>query len=112
MPLSLIRLWALNYMQDGREFEGVRLGSGQDIFCKQIVVDSSITIPSSVFPDKSDDPIMPKDSNLEKIGSISKVTGKVARMICITRHSVKPGLSNLLVFFPPKCKKLKLSFMF
>ena len=75
--------------QEKKHFVGARLASGQDILCKQLIIDPSYKIPTLDAP--FDDPG-------------SKFPRKVARGICIFSNSVKQGSSNVLVIFPPKCK--------
>ncbi|WOL12029.1 rab escort protein 1 [Canna indica] len=73
------------------KYKGVRLGSGQDVFSNQVIMDPSFKVPSSIPPGN----IMHK----EKASSFS---GKVAKGICITSGSILPDSSNVLVVFPPK----------
>jgi len=75
--------------QEKKHFVGARLASGQDILCKQLIIDPSYKIPTLDAP--FDDPG-------------SKFPRKVARGICIFSNSLKQGSSNVLVVFPPKCK--------
>ena len=70
--------------QEKKHFVGARLASGQDILCKQLIIDPTLDAPF-------DDPG-------------SKFPRKVARGICIFSNSLKQGSSNVLVVFPPKCK--------
>lgn len=84
-------------MQDTGNVKGVRLASGQDIFSHKLVLDPSLTLPlaSSV------------SDHLEKSLQVlisRKNNGKVAKGICITRSSVKPDTSNIVVVYPPRCK--------
>ena len=65
------------------------MASGQDILCKQLIIDPSYKIPTLDAP--FDDPG-------------SSFPRKVARGICIFSNSLKQGSSNVLVVFPPKCK--------
>jgi len=75
--------------QEKKHFVGARLASGQDILCKQLIIDPSYKIPTLDAP--FDDPG-------------SSFPRKVARGICIFSNSLKQGSSNVLVVFPPKCK--------
>jgi len=78
---------ALLMDEEKKHFVGARLASGQDILCKQLIIDPSYKIPTLDAP--FDDPG-------------SKFPRKVARGICIFSNSVKQGSSNVLVIFPPK----------
>ncbi|KQJ85603.1 hypothetical protein BRADI_4g00510v3 [Brachypodium distachyon] len=73
--------------KENQHYVGTRLASGQDIRCQQLILDASYKIPSLDLPSDASDSNPPR---------------KVARGICILRRSVKPGLSNVLVVFPPK----------
>lgn len=75
--------------QEKKHFVGARLASGQDISCKQLIIDPSFKIPTLDVP---------SDSN-------TNLSRSVARGICIFSKSLKQGSSNVLVVFPPKCKK-------
>ncbi|XP_078438704.1 rab escort protein [Wolffia australiana] len=85
--LYVLRMSASSLLYDEEEktYKGVRLSSGQDVYCKQILMDSSslATLP------------------LEITNHISQ-SSKIARMICITKRSVFPELSNILVVLPPR----------
>ncbi|KAJ8764780.1 hypothetical protein K2173_009181 [Erythroxylum novogranatense] len=77
-------------------YKGVRLASGQDLFCCKLILDPSLKIQSpSVSP--SD----PLHGSLKSL-SMRDVKRKVARGICITRRSLKSDVSNLMVVYPPQ----------
>ncbi|KAF2949575.1 rab escort protein 1 [Oryza sativa Japonica Group] len=78
---------ALLVDEEKKRYVGIRLASGQDILCQQLILDPSYEIPSLDMP--SDAPV----SNLPR---------KVARGICIISSSVRQDTSNVLVVFPPK----------
>ncbi|CAO2203168.1 unnamed protein product [Urochloa humidicola] len=78
---------ALLVDEEKKHFVGARLASGQDILCKQLIIDPSYNIPT--LDVRSDD-------------SNSNSPRKVARGICIFSKSLKEGSSNVLVVFPPK----------
>lgn len=82
-------------MQENGEYRGIQLASGQDIFSPRLVLDPSFVVPPQV------------GSSVEEPVQIlikKDVEGKVARGICITRASLMPDISNLLVVYPPRCK--------
>ncbi|KAF8661532.1 hypothetical protein HU200_056952 [Digitaria exilis] len=79
---------ALLMDEEKKHSVGARLASGQDILCKQLIIDPSYKIPTL------DVPFDESDSNCPR---------KVARGICIFNKSVKQDASNVLVVFPPKC---------
>lgn len=78
------------------KYKGIRLASGQDIFSLKLVLDPSITVPSSSAS--------PLGSLCESFHFLCTrdVKQKVARGICITRSSLKPDISNFLVVYPPR----------
>ncbi|CAA0831991.1 Rab escort protein [Striga hermonthica] len=80
--------------KDGQMHKGVKLASGQELFSSQLILAPHFTIPSTSAP-------------IEQVASshnarLSDTEEKVARGICIAKNSVKPGVSNCMVFFPPK----------
>ncbi|KAG6775074.1 hypothetical protein POTOM_018500 [Populus tomentosa] len=88
---------ALLMEKDSGSYKGVRLSSGQDIFSQKLVLDPSFTLAS---PSTSPSDLLHESFNFL---STRDVKGKVARGICITRNSLKPDTSNLLVVYPPRC---------
>ncbi|CAL4957284.1 unnamed protein product [Urochloa decumbens] len=78
---------ALLMDEEKKHVVGARLASGQDILCKQLIIDPSYKIPTLDVPCD--------DSN-------SNSPRKVARSICIFSKSLKGSSSNVLVVFPPK----------
>uniref|UniRef100_A0A0E0JGV4 Rab escort protein 1 n=1 Tax=Oryza punctata TaxID=4537 RepID=A0A0E0JGV4_ORYPU len=78
---------ALLVDEEKKRYVGLRLASGQDILCQQLILDPSYEIPSLDMPCNA--PVL----NLPR---------KVARGICIISSSVKQDSSNVLVVFPPK----------
>ena len=98
-PVRANELSVLNvFFQDSGSYKGVRLASGQDIFSQKLVLDPSFTLAS---PSTSPSDLLHESFNFL---STRDVKGKVARGICITRNSLKPDTSNLLVVYPPRCK--------
>lgn len=87
---------ALLMEKDSGSYKGVRLASGQDIFSQKLVLDPSFTLAS---PSASPSDLLHESFNFL---STRDVKGKVARGICITRNSLKPDTSNLLVVYPPR----------
>ncbi|KAJ6413986.1 hypothetical protein OIU84_006737 [Salix udensis] len=91
MPVTAILM-----EKDSGRYKGVRLASGQDIFSQKLVLDPSLTLAS---PSASPSDLLHESFNFL---STRDVRGKVARGICITRNSLKPDMSNLLVVYPPR----------
>ncbi|XP_061972699.1 rab escort protein 1-like [Populus nigra] len=87
---------ALLMEKDSGSYKGIRLASGQDIFSQKLVLDPSFTLAS---PSASPSDLLHESFNFL---STRDVKGKVARGICITRNSLKPDMSNLLVVYPPR----------
>lgn len=77
--------------QDNGQYRGVRLVSGQDLFSPRLVLDPSFVVQ------------LQSGSSLQQIRH-KNVEAKVARGICITRASLMPDISNLVVVYPPRCK--------
>ncbi|KAL5726537.1 hypothetical protein ACHQM5_009575 [Ranunculus cassubicifolius] len=84
--------------KESRQYKGLRLSSGQEVFSNQLVMGPSFSVPS-----KSVLQSLPELPNKVSEGPTKKdFIAQVARGVCITRASIVPGLSNLLVVFPPK----------
>lgn len=81
--------------KDSRLYKGIKLGSGQQLFSHQLVLDPCYIIPQSLHMGS------PQRPN-EHLEDLSFREGKVARGICITRNSLKSEASNLLIVYPPR----------
>ncbi|KAF6160920.1 hypothetical protein GIB67_025455 [Kingdonia uniflora] len=79
-------------------YKGVRLASGQELFSHHLVMSPSFTVPLS----STISSIRDVQGDSSESSSRSDVEGLVARAVCITRVSIKPDLSNLLIIFPPR----------
>ncbi|KAK9050531.1 hypothetical protein SSX86_030502 [Deinandra increscens subsp. villosa] len=82
--------------KDSGNYKGVKLVSGQEITSDKLVMDPSFTITSSPSEALQD---------VSKVFDAGKVSGKLARGICITKSSLKPELpdtSSCLVIYPPR----------
>ncbi|RZC90148.1 hypothetical protein C5167_044777 [Papaver somniferum] len=82
---------ALLLSKENGDYKGVRLASGQEILSQHLVINPSVTGPSS--PPR--DPNLPEECS-ESDGKV-EVIEKIARGICIIRGSIKSDLPNLLV---------------
>ncbi|CAL1386736.1 unnamed protein product [Linum trigynum] len=77
-------------------YKGVKLASGQELFSNKLLLNPAFTISSpSTSPA---DPLCVKSPHL----TVQTVKSKVVRGICITKRSLKPDISNLLVLYPPQ----------
>lgn len=76
-------------LDEEKQYKGVKLASGQEIYSQQLVVEPSFTVPSSVSPPS-------------EVFNVSSISEKVARGVCITNRSIHQDLSNILMIFPPK----------
>ncbi|XP_076882049.1 rab escort protein 1-like [Bidens hawaiensis] len=79
--------------KDSGNYKGVKLVSGQEITSNKLVMDPSFTIASSPSESLQD---------VTKVFDARRVSGKVARGICITKGSLKPDTSSCLVIYPPR----------
>lgn len=82
---------ALHIDKESGEYRGVRLGSGQDIFSHELVLEPSFTVPSSRG-------LLPQNSLMEN----AQVKAKMARGVCILTSSLRPDESNFLIVYPPR----------
>ncbi|TXG72448.1 hypothetical protein EZV62_001027 [Acer yangbiense] len=83
--------------EDSGSYKGVRLASGQNIFSQKLVLDPSFTVPGPL----ASAPCLQIQDSFQVLSLIDDKV-KVARGICITKSSLKPDISNCLVFFPPR----------
>ncbi|KAK1282418.1 hypothetical protein QJS10_CPB22g01555 [Acorus calamus] len=83
--------------KETKQYKGVRLSSGQDIFSHHLVMDPSFIAQHSFFSTNAsshhEDSEVPKAKECQ---GLSSSTTKVARAICITKGSIWPDSSNLL----------------
>ncbi|EYU23207.1 hypothetical protein ABFS82_03G020400 [Erythranthe guttata] len=86
--------------KDSGEYKGIKLVSGQELFSPKLIIAPSFTIPSTPNHDA-------QVANSDDV-SLSD-TKKVARGICITKHSLNTQVANCLVFFPPRSLYLEQS---
>ncbi|OWM66500.1 rab escort protein 1 isoform X1 [Punica granatum] len=84
---------ALLIDEENGQYRGIRLASGQDLFSPKLILDPSFVFPSQAGS-SPEEPV--------HVFSEKAVEAKVARGICITRSSLKPDISNLLVVYPPR----------
>ncbi|KGN55605.1 rab escort protein 1 [Cucumis sativus] len=92
--LYVLRMPVVALLKDksNEQYKGVRLASGQDIFSQQLVLDPCFIVPQ-LFK-----------LSLESLQDVSSrdVNRKVARGICITKHSIVSDVKNCLLVYPPK----------
>ncbi|KAK8963440.1 hypothetical protein KSP40_PGU021961 [Platanthera guangdongensis] len=86
MPVTSLLIDKVN-----NQFKGVRLASGQEIFSQQLVMEPSLTVPSTFLSSFGKEDFY--DSNL---------TSKVAKGICVANGAILQDSSNILVIFPPR----------
>ena len=88
-------------VQETHEFEGLQLSTGQLIFSKKLVTGPSLYATlCRRFSDGN------SDNNVDDVSDNKKESYKIVRSICITDKSLQPGISTLIVVFPPQCKEL------
>ncbi|PIA33399.1 hypothetical protein AQUCO_04100079v1 [Aquilegia coerulea] len=84
--------------KESRQYKGLRLASGQEVFSDQLVMGPSFIVPAP--------PVLSPHTDLQQDisqGSILReVNGHVARAVCIMKGSIKSNVSNVLVVFPPR----------
>ncbi|XP_022145300.1 rab escort protein 1 [Momordica charantia] len=92
--LYVLRMPVVALLKDkiSENYKGVRLASGQDIFSHQLVLDPCFMVPP------------PLTFSLESLQGVSlrDVNSKVARGICITKHSLVLDVKNSLLVYPPR----------
>ncbi|XP_013585535.1 PREDICTED: rab proteins geranylgeranyltransferase component A 2 [Brassica oleracea var. oleracea] len=80
-------------------YKGVRLATGQEIFSQKLILDPCITLGSESMSSLTD---QQKETLRVLVPKSISSEAKIARGICIIRGSVKAGISNALVVYPPK----------
>ncbi|ERN11429.1 hypothetical protein AMTRI_Chr03g43570 [Amborella trichopoda] len=83
-------------------YKGIRVSSGQDLFSHKLVLDPSIAVPPKVFSPTELHNKEFEGLSLDNAIKTPKLSKYVARGVFLTRTSQKPGLSTLLVVFPPR----------
>lgn len=106
-------------VQDSGEYKGIKTATGQLLYSGNLIAGPSfhfdpMPIPSRGTPTTSNQGQTEQDIarcvSSEGATTSSAVTDgildstKVARCICITNRSLQPGLSTILVHFPPRCE--------
>lgn len=84
-------------MQEVGNYKGVKLVSGQELFSHKLILAPSFILPSGFAPFC----LYPKPDGDRDFGLLDEKV-KVIRGICITKSSLKLGVANCLVFYPPR----------
>jgi hypothetical protein len=113
--------WFHWWIQETMGCKGVRLASGQVLHSEKIIAGPTVTLdnlPLSTSSLQSSEEQTEAEtlrcSASEEVCTSSEATGisvssKVARCVCISDQSLQPGLTTILIIFPPKCKILHLN---
>lgn len=102
-------------MQESGDCKGVQIASGQVLHCEKVVASptfrvehpaiSESTPATSVNDVDAEESAHLRSSDVPSISSRGHESGgdsaKVARCLCITDQPLQPGLSTVLVIFPP-----------
>lgn len=93
--------WPVTLMisQATGNYKGVRLASEQELYSHKLILASSFVFQ---LPPPHSSPGAQQNVYCD-FGS-KNTTEKLARSICITKHSLKLDKANCLAFFPPRCK--------
>jgi hypothetical protein len=104
-------------VQETKDYRGVETVSGQHLYSGKLITGPSFCV-GSVQPRLTEDRGSEEgtaqfssseyaSTNTESLSNRRNITpNKVARCICITDQSLQPGVSTLLVIFPPRCMNL------
>ncbi|XP_044470792.1 rab escort protein 1 [Mangifera indica] len=97
--IYVLRMPVISLLKDEESgsYKGVKLASGQDIFSNKLVLDPSFTVPGTLATPPSEQ--LPEYLLAYNPTDVNR---KVARGICITKCSLKPNISNIMVVYPPK----------
>ncbi|CAF1937210.1 unnamed protein product [Brassica napus] len=99
MPITALLLDKASESIETGGYKGVRLATGQEIFSQKLILDPCITLGSESMSSLTD---QQKETLRVLVPKAISSEGKIARGICIIRGSVKAGISNALVVYPPK----------
>jgi len=93
--------WPVTLMisQATGNYKGVRLASEQELYSHKLILASSFVFQ---LPPPHSSPGAQQNVYCD-FGS-KNTTEKLARSVCITKHSLKLDKANCLAFFPPRCK--------
>jgi hypothetical protein len=103
--------------KETKDYRGVETVSGQHLYSGKLITGPSFCV-GSVQPRLTEDRGSEEgtaqfssseyaSTNTESLSNRRNITpNKVARCICITDQSLQPGVSTLLVIFPPRCMNL------
>lgn len=110
--ISILCLVWLNWVvQETKDYKGIETASGQHLYSGKLIAGPSFCLrsaSSTSFEDRDNGEETAHHSFSEPTSTTTDSANKVARCICITDQSLQPGVSTLLVIFPPRCMKFVL----
>ncbi len=95
-------------VQGTKDYKGIETASGQHLYSGKLITGPSFCLRSvsSTSTEEGDNgEETAHHSFSESTSTTTDSANKVARCICITDQSLQPGVSTLLVIFPPRCMK-------
>lgn len=107
----LCLVWVNWVVQETKEYKGIETASGQHLYSGKLITGPSFclrSVSSTSTEDRDNGEETAHHSFSESTSTTTDSANKVARCICITDQSLQPGVSTLLVIFPPRCMKFVL----
>ncbi|CAM6010517.1 unnamed protein product [Sphagnum balticum] len=110
--LQILRMPVSGFLIDKgtKDYKGIETASGQHLYSGKLITGPSFC-PRSVSSTSTEEGDNGEEtahhSFSESTSTTTNSANKVARCICITDQSLQPGVSTLLVIFPPRCLHIR-----
>ncbi|CAM6059183.1 unnamed protein product [Sphagnum tenellum] len=110
--LQILRMQVSGFLVDKetKEYKGIETASGQHLYSGKLITGPSFclrSVSSTSTEDRDNGEETAHHSFSESTSTTTDSANKVARCICITDQSLQPGVSTLLVIFPPRCLHIR-----
>ncbi|CAK9856022.1 unnamed protein product [Sphagnum jensenii] len=110
--LQILRMQVSGFLIDKetKEYKGIETASGQHLYSGKLITGPSFclrSVSSTSTEDRDNGEETAHHSFSESTSTTTDSVNKVARCICITDQSLQPGVSTLLVIFPPRCLHIR-----
>ncbi|CAK9232849.1 unnamed protein product [Sphagnum jensenii] len=110
--LQILRMQVSGFLIDKetKDYKGIETASGQHLYSGKLITGPSFclrSVSSTSTEDRDNGEETAHHSFSESTSTTTDSANKVARCICITDQSLQPGVSTLLVIFPPRCLHIR-----
>jgi RAB protein geranylgeranyltransferase component A len=112
--LQILRMQVSGFLIDKetKDYKGIETASGQHLYSEKLITGPSFclrSVSSTSTEDRDNGEETAHHSFSESTSTTTDSANKVARCICITDQSLQPGVSTLLVIFPPRCLHIRIA---